>query len=506
MSLYRTLLDMFDSPSKIYDMVYARRYQFNRRLGEGISVFNPGDRLAKSHVMTNQLLQKQLNDLLKDSNRVQYIFSRYAKTNNGIFALMDIKDHNRDRFANLHGIISEGVHKVEDIEENVNSLFLALMNPEDREGIGGTQSFSDRITYTKIPYVLDYNTEVKIYKNVFGDRVGVNFLPRVLQNFAKVIISSRLETRSEGLVEWIGDPEKYRLYCDKNLQLLKMDIYTGLIPSWLTEEDRKKFAAKRRRKVIAESEQEGDKGFSGRDSIKIFNDFYSTYAKKDKLITMAMVCNYFKKRRSDLAVSVPDGFLDSLVSSYNYTVLQEVKESLYFYNEERISKDIQNYLFAVNFDTDITRRCIYTGEELNISEAFFEEFERKILGTEIGEDQRRTFRRDIQNQYTSRTLTQEMLLTGKDICETDVYGTLYERYVHNLKEKVLDPFIENDNFRRAIKDYATESFRTYDKRIRDEVRFLIQNLIRKYGYTEQGAKEVCIYVVDNNLPGKFSAS
>ncbi len=503
MSLYQTLLDRLESPRKVFGMVFARRYQFNRRLGEGISVFNPGDRSSKTTVITNQLLQNQLNGLLRDSNRVRYIYSRYAKTNNGIYSLMDIKAHNKERFENLHGIISEGVHKVEDIEENVNSLFLALMNPEDHENVTDALSFSDRITYIKIPYVLDYNTEVKIYLDAFGNQIERNFLPKILQNFAKVIISTRLKTRSEGLTEWINEPEKYRLYCDMNLQLLKMDIYSGRIPAWLSEEDRKKFTAKRRRRIIAESEHEGDSGFSGRDSLKIFNEFYSTYAKNGKPITMAMVYNFFKKHRSDLAQSVPEGFLDSLVHLYNYTVLQEVKEALYYYNEDRISRDIQNYLYAVNFEAGVVERCVYTGEELEISNDFFREIELRFLGPNAQEPQRMRFREDIQNQYTSKTLTQEMLLEGKRLSDSEVYNSLHERYVHNLKEKVMDPFINNVNFRNAIKDYATESFRAYDKRIREEVTFLMKNLTRKYGYTEQGAKEVCIYVIDNNLAKAF---
>ena len=506
MSLYHTLLDLLDSPSRVLDMVFVRPYQFNRRLGEGISVFNPGDKDTGTNVITNQLLQNQLNSLMWDSNRIRYLFSRYARTNNGIYALMDIKAHNQERFANLHGIISEGVHKVEDIEENVNSLFLALMNPEDQENIADTQSFSDRIIYIKIPYVLDYPTEVKIYKNVFGDQIQKDFLPRVLENFAKVIISSRLKIQSAGLLEWIGNPLKYRLYCDKNLQLLKMDIYSGLIPPWLSEEDRKTFTAKRRRRIIAESEFEGDKGFSGRDSIKIFNEFYSIYAQQGKLITMAMVLNFFKKLCNEPASTIPGGFLDSLVCFYNYTVLQEVKESLYFYNEDRISRDVQNYLFAINYETGIVKKCVYTGEELFITEELLESIERCLLGSNPSDLQRQTFRRDTQYHYTSRTLTQEMLLDGKKIYETEAYHMLHERYVHNLKEKVMDPFLKNDNFRNAIKDYATAAFKTYDKRIREEVDFLMQNLNLKYGYTLQGAKEVCIYVVDNKLAETFSGN
>jgi predicted Ser/Thr protein kinase len=503
-SLYQTLLERLDSPSDIFDMIFARRYQFNRRLGEGISVFNPGDRSAKTKVMTNQLLQNQLNSLLKDSNRVRYIYSRYAKTNNGIYALMDIKANNRERFTNLHGIISEGVHKVEDIEENVNSLFLALINPEDRENITEAQSFSDRITYIKIPYVLDYNTEVKIYLNAFGDRIAKNFLPRILQNFAKVIIATRLKPRSDALIEWIVDPDKYQRYCDNNLHLLKMDIYTGIIPTWLSEEDRKKFTAKRRKRIIAESEAEGDSGFSGRDSLKIFNEFYSSYVKKNKLITMAMVYNFFKKNHGGLNKFIPYGFLESLVRLYDYTVLQEVKEALYYYNEERISRDIQNYLFGINFETGVTERCVYTGELLEITDDFYKDIELRFLGALCNEDQRKSFRKDIQNQYTSATLTQEIILEGKSINQTNVYRALRERYVHNLKEKVMDPFLNNDNFRRAVKDYSTESFKTYDKRIREEVSFLMKNLKDKNGYTEQGAKEVCIYVIDNDLARKFA--
>jgi hypothetical protein len=64
---------------------------------------------------------------------------------------MDIKSHNIERLIELHNVISEGMHKVEDIEESVDSLFLAVMNPEDKKNIKDFQSFSDRIVYITIP-------------------------------------------------------------------------------------------------------------------------------------------------------------------------------------------------------------------------------------------------------------------------------------------------------------------------------------------------------------------
>jgi predicted Ser/Thr protein kinase len=502
-SLYQALLNKLKSPMEVHKMLYARPYRFNRRLGEGISVFNPGDKTMRQNILGNPMLQRQINALFKDSNQIAYVFSRYAKTNNGIYTLMDIKSHNTDRLIELHNIISEGLHKVEDIEENVNSLFMALMNPEDKKNIQGFQSFSDRIEYIKIPYVLDLNTEVEIYRNIFGKHIDDSFLPRVLHNFARVVISSRLNIKSEALLEWINDPNRYNLYCDENLQLLKMEIYTGYIPKWLTEEDRKRFTAKRRRKIIAESEAEGQKGFSGRDSIKIFNMFYSTYAKKDKLINMSMLCKFFNKIGKELNGSIPKGFLDSLIHMYNYTVLQEVKESLYYYNEEQISREIQNYLFAINFEKGSVETCKYTGEKLEITEDFFESIETHFLGAKIDKERRLSFRKEAQKEYTSKTLTQEIMLDGKSIVETNLYKEMHERYVYNLKEKVLDPFLENENFRRAIKDYGTEAFKAYDKRIRGDVTFLMNNLCGKYSYTKQGSKEVCIYVIDNDLAKNF---
>ncbi|MBJ6726482.1 serine protein kinase PrkA [Geomesophilobacter sediminis] len=503
-SLLQALLSRLDHPSELFKMIYVRPYRFNRRLGEGITVFNPGDRQMKQNIQTNELLQRKIDLLLRDSNEVKYLYSNLARTNNGIYALMDVKAHNAERLLDLHNIISEGIHKVEDLEENVRSLFIALMNPEDERTIEGVQSFTDRIEFINIPYVMDLNTEVEIYRNIFGKHIDTSFLPRVLHNFARVIISTRMNIKSDALLEWIGDPSKYRLYCDEKLQILKMEIYTGHIPSWLTEEDRKRLTAKRRRRIIAESEHEGDRGFSGRESIKIFSDFYSAYARKDKMINMSHLVTFFTRWHKELKEAIPEGFLDSLVHNYDYQVLQEVKESLYYYNEEQIERDILNYMFAVNFEIGSVEICRFTGEKLEITEEFLTGIEGRLLGGKADYDNRMAFRLETQKEYTGRALTQEILVDGKSPKETHLYESLHERYVFNLKEKVLEPFLENANFRRAIKDYDTEAFKTYDKRIRDDVTFLINNLSsEKFKYTKQAAKEICVYVIDNDLARKF---
>ncbi len=503
-SIFDALIQRLPNSIDIYHMIHARPYRFNRRLGEGITVFNPGDKPMKQNVMTNEQLQRKLDVLLGDSNAVKYLSSSFAKTNNGIYALMDVKSHNAERLLELHNIISEGIHKVENVEENVKSLFIALMNPEDEKTIDGFQSFTDRIEFINIPYVMDLNTEVEIYRNIFGKHIDESFIPRVLHNFARTIISTRMKATSDAVLEWIGEPEKYGQYCDENLQILKMEIYTGHIPTWLTEEDRKRLTAKRRRQIIDESEFEGVTGFSGRDSIKIFSDFYATYARKDKLISMSSLNTFFSKLHTDFKEMVPTGFLDSLLRNYNYSVLQEVKESLYYYNEERITRDLLNYMFAVSFEPGSVAVCRFTNEKLEITEEFLRAIEGRLIGMVIDESVRLAFRQETQKEYASRTLTQEILAEGINPAETGLFQSLHERYIYNLKGKVLEPFLDNANFRRAIKDYDTEDFKTYDKRIRDDVTFLINNLCAaRYHYTKQSAKEICVYVIDNDLARKF---
>lgn len=500
-TIYQSLMRLHNDPKQVLEMIYARPYDVNRRIGEGITVYNPGDKPRRSNVIRNDMVQRCLDSHFNDSNRVDFVYSGYARTNDGVYALMDIKSHNVNRLMELHNIISDGVHKVEHTEEYVSSLLIALMNPEDKKQFKDLQAFSDRVEYISIPYILDLNTEVEIYRDTFGRHVDESFLPRVLHNFARVVIGSRLHVKSEAMLEWIGDPQKYDLYCDENLQLLKMEIYTGHIPKWLTEEDFQRFTAKRRQNIIAESENDGWIGLSGRDSLKMFNEFYSYYASEDKMIDMSMLVKFFKKYCKQDKEFLPRGFLDSLLKMYNYTILQEVKESLYYYNEAQISRSIRNYMFAVNFEPGTVETCTFTGERINIDEDFFSSVESKLVGE--GGDARK-LRRDVQKEYTNSTLPQEILRDGLDVTETKLYQHLHGRYVYNLKEKVLEPFLKNENFRMAVKDYGSDSFKTYDKKIRYDVTFMIENLQKNYDYSDRGAREICIYVIDNNLAQVFS--
>ena len=285
--------------------------------------------------------------------------------------------------------------------------------------------------------------------------------------------------------------------------LLKMDIYSGIIPSYLSEEDYKAFNKETRKAVLAASENEGKKGISGRQSLNIFGQFISKFNKKDKLITMDMIIKFFKEELNGNYLEAPDGFIESLEDMYDYNVLQEIKEAIYYYNESQIEKDIQNYLFAINFDPGTTEKNNFTGDKIEITEEFFTNFENIFLGSSVNEDKRKEFRKDAIKEYISKTLAQEIRSENKNLNETSQFKDLFKKYTKNLKKNVLVAYKENDNFRRAISDFGLDGFRNYDSRLQGDVKRLIKNLNKKFGYSEKGAKQVALYVVDKKLFEKY---
>ena len=499
-SVYNRLLDIVKDPLEVFNMLSARPTEFSRKFGKGISVYNPGDARMKMPI-TNNSLQNSINEVLKTDD-IDYVYSSMAKTNNGVFALMDIKEYNIDRLKSLHGIISDGVHKVQFIEEHIKSLFLGLVNPEDKKHYEGIKSFQDRIITVNIPYILDYKTEVAIYQNKYGNDLKRYFLPGVLENFAKIIISSRMDRGSLEIKKWLKVPTRYSKYIDKDLLLLKMLVYSGVIPEWLSDEDVKGFSFEIRKKVLAAAETEGRKGISGRQSINIINKFMAKYVNKNKLITMEMLKEFFVNEIKYKA-EIPEGFVNSIINLYDYNVLQKVKESIYHFNKKQISDDILDYLFAINYDPEVKITNDETGNIIHVSEDYFKNIEAIFLGTTSTLKMRQAFRKDIHKEYITKTLSQEIKLEDKKLNETELFDELYEKYTKNLKMNALAPFYDNDNFRRAIYDFKTDDFKSYDTKLKRDIKFLMNNLIKKFNYTEQGAQQVAIYVLDKDLVKKY---
>jgi hypothetical protein len=510
-SIFNALSERY-SIEEVFRMMHARRYLFNRKQGVGISVFNSGDEVEKVLTKTNEKVQQFLNEFFKDSNKVPYLFSGYASTNQGVRALMDLKARNVQRFLDLHGIISDEVHKVGDIEERIKSLFIVLMNPEDLDHIAKNPredrpevdtSLKDRIHEILVPYVLDYTTEIQIYNNTYGEQIKLRFMPHVLENFGKTIIASRIKSTPRIIRDWLKDTRMYEKICDPDFLILKMDLYTGIIPDWLSKEDRGGLKAEVRKNILADSEVDGHDGFSGRESLGIFNEFYTRYAKK-RPISMRHLEEFFMDETEHYREKIPRDFIKHLIDLYDSLLLKEVKDSMYAYNEDEISRSIINYLVGIVHNIGDTVKNPYLQfEEFLVTADYLDIVERHLVGYSASTSDKEKFRQAAVHEYASVTLSREIKVEGKRIQESKQYLDMFSQFTRTARESVLEPYVGNTNFRQAVKEFDTADFEKYDTKIRERVALLFKNLHDKYDYSIECAKVAIVYVLDKNLVEKF---
>lgn len=244
------------------------------------------------------------------------------------------------------------------------------------------------------------------------------------------------------------------------------------------------------------------KGFSGRDSSQFFEEFISSHRDESRLITMNDVVRFFVRKTGENSQgsSVPKNFISSLVKLYNYSVLSEMKNALYFYNSKQIKEDILHYLCAINFDVGEKITCELTGKPIEVTIELLIRMGSLITGESLSDVEALKTAEDIQKKYTG------IIALGQhqSITKTDLYKELSEAYARNLKEGALKPFLENKSFRDAVKSFGTNEFKTFDTRLRTHITHMIRELVNKCGYTEQGAKEICRYALDRKLSAKFS--
>ncbi|PLX27743.1 hypothetical protein C0583_00690 [Candidatus Parcubacteria bacterium] len=513
---------------EILGMIYVRSFVMSRKYGIGISVWNPEDKGESRELIENAEAQMLLNALLKNSNLVRLEYPRYSDTNNGVYVLMDVKEYNLKRFTDLHSILSEGYCKVGSREEEIDTVFIAVLNPENevleiREREPGSRStftdimeshdeaFDDRKIEIPINSVLVYRTEMEILKEVYGKDVEKRFLPRVFESFAKYIVSCRLNNKSQAMQEWIENRDRYLDYCDADMLLLKMEIYDGHIPNWLSDEDRKSFNAKLRRRLVDESADEGIVNtISTRKSIKMFQQLLEENANTDKLVDMKFLIKFINKQArkvEEVNLNPPEGFLDSLLNLYDFSVIQELREAMHMRNQKEIEKIVKNYFYVLNFlDEELgtipvedrrVEKNPYTQEDCEIDESTLSRVD-EVIRSGIGSIAITYRRIEDHRQFVS-----DMARSGNKIEETDIFQQTLRQYEKGLKEDILLPLEQNKNYRRAFIDWKTPSFESYDKKIKEDIKRIVTVLCRDFDYTEAGALQVCLYVIDKQLIERY---
>ncbi|MBN2279745.1 MAG: hypothetical protein JXQ65_04120 [Candidatus Marinimicrobia bacterium] len=140
-------------------------------------------------------------------------------------------------------------------------------------------------------------------------------------------------------------------------------------------------------------------------------------------------------------ININPEFLKLLKQLNDYNFEQQVKESLFNYNKSQISRNIKNYLFAINHELGTRVLCPFTHANLEITEEYLLSMESYFLKEEKSTEMIVRFRKETQYEYSSSTLPQDILITNMNIEETKLYRELYAKYLDNLKENVFGPLL-----------------------------------------------------------------
>jgi len=320
------------------------------------------------------------------------------------------------------------------------------------------EAILDRIVRINIPYSLEYEQEVKIYKKLI-DRSDYDYhiAPHTLEIAAMFAVLSRLKSSNK------VDP------------LTKMKIYNGeeIVEKGLI----KKVDIKDLREEV---EDEGMTGISTRFVMKAIDAALADSTKN--MITPISIRDILIKQVKEQIVN-PDSrkhylsFIQKTLHEEYLTILEkEITKAFVTAYEEQAESLFNNYLDHAEAYVNSTKvKDSVTKEEMEPDERFLQSIEEQIG---IKGSAKNNFRVDITSYMFAK-------LRRGEVIDWRTYGPLREAVENKLVVSV-----------REISRIITKS-KSRDVKQKKKFNSMVQTLIENYGYNEDSAEEVIKFAANN---------
>lgn len=321
------------------------------------------------------------------------------------------------------------------------------------------EAILDRIVRVNVPYTLEYEQEVKIYKKLIGrSDYECHIAPHTLEVAAMFAVLSRLKPSNK------VDP------------LTKMKIYNGeeIVEKGLV----KKVDIKDLREEV---EDEGMTGISTRFIMKAIDAALADSTKN--MITPISIRDALIKQVKEQIVSSDDRkfflqFLQKTLHEEYLSLLEkEITKAFVTAYDEQAEALFDNYLDHAEAYVNNTKvKDRVTSEDMEPDEKFLQSIEEQIG---IKGSAKNNFRADISSYMFAK-------LRRNETIDWRSYGPLREAIENKLVASVRD-----------ISRIVTKS-KSRDNKQQKKFGEMVQSLIRDYGYNEDSAEEV-IKFASNNL-------
>ena len=321
------------------------------------------------------------------------------------------------------------------------------------------EAILDRIVRVNIPYALEFEQEVKIYKKLIArSDFNCHIAPHTLEIAAMFAVLSRLKPSN------------------KVDSLTKMKIYNGeeIVEKGLI----KKVDIKDLREEV---EDEGMTGISTRFIMKAIDAALSD--SKKSMITPISIRDALIKQVKEQIVDAESRkhylqFLQKALHEEYLSILEkEITKAFVTAYEEQAESLFNNYLdHAEAYVNNTKLKDRVTNEDMTPDEKFMQSIEEQIG---IKGSSKNNFRADITSYMFAK-------LRRKEIIDWRSYGPLREAIESKLVASVRD-----------ISRIVTKS-KSRDVKQQKKFNAMVQTLIDNYGYNEDSAEEV-IKFASNNL-------
>ena len=321
------------------------------------------------------------------------------------------------------------------------------------------EAILDRIVRVNVPYTLEFEQEVKIYKKLIGrSDFECHIAPHTLEVAAMFAVLSRLKPSNK------VDP------------LTKMKIYNGeeIVEKGLI----KKVDIKDLREEV---EDEGMTGISTRFVMKAIDAALSDSSKN--MITPISIRDALIKQVKEQIVNADERkiclqFLQKTLHEEYLSILEkEITKAFVTAYEEQAESLFNNYLDHAEAYVNSTKvKDRVTNEEMDADEKFLASIEEQIG---IKGSAKNNFRADITSYMFAK-------LRRGEVIDWRSYGPLREAIENKLVASVRD-----------ISRIVTKS-KSRDVKQQKKFNAMVQTLMDNYGYNEDSAEEV-IKFASNNL-------
>ena len=455
---------LFEEYDGEYEKFSVTETTFSQRARRGVASVPPMDANSQDvSVLIGSEDISKLDKYSEDDPRSLSLNGAFNVGNRGIVELVEVF---KNEIEFLHTIItatqekrvpSPGKHDM----IHFDGVILAHCNEAEWNRFQSehtNEAILDRIVKVNVPYVLELESEIKIYEKILSlSNFDIHIAPHTLRVASMFSILSRLKPSQK---------------CDL---LTKLKIYNG-------EEVVEKGRVKKIdiNDLRDESSNEGMNGISTRFIMKAIDNALSD-SDKDFVTPVSILDSLMKQCKEQLidkefATHCLELIRNTVRNEYLRLLENEIAKAFITAYEEQAQSIFENYLDnAEAFTTKCKLKDRVTKEEMKPDEEFMRSIEGSIGVSQSG---REGFRADVTAYMFAKMRRGEI-----------VDYTSYEP----LKEAIETYLIS------SVKDLArivTKS-KTRDDEQKVKYSSMVQTLIDEYGYTPESAEEVLVYASNN---------